>query len=162
MYRHRWLSEFGNYALAAGIAVIALIVASGVFFRYVMGDPLAFSFDLSILVFAWVILIGAAVAHVDGEHIAVDFVQDRISPKLYRIVKIARELLVAAVSSYVAWYGFELAMRTRSKIVSLDLSNRYLYIAVPIGFALIALISLWRAFRLATSTINPPDQESIK
>lgn len=149
MPKMKWLTWASDFVLVASVLALALVVGLGVFFRYVLSAPLAFSFELSILIFAWTIFIGAVVAHSQSRHIQVDIAKGRVSPHVYAAFAITRELIVASVSGYVAWFGLELSLKAHGQISSLDLSNRYLYLAVPIGFGLIAVVALVRAVRLA-------------
>jgi TRAP-type C4-dicarboxylate transport system permease small subunit len=51
----------GEDMLLAGLhGLIAILVVAAVVFRYVLGDPLVWSEELILLLFGWMIFIGAA------------------------------------------------------------------------------------------------------
>ncbi|WIY53784.1 TRAP transporter small permease [Devosia sp. YIM 151766] len=136
------------------LTVIALIVLVGVVFgavvmRYVFHAPLIFSFDLSTLLFAWVVFVGLAIADHDDAHMGLDLVVKVGNDTIRQALILVRLVLVLALSVYLAWIGWQLYQRTGAQISSLRISARWLYLSMPIGFGLLALSYIGRIVRLA-------------
>lgn len=132
--------------------VILLVVLVGVVFfavvmRYVFNAPLIFSFDLSTLLFAWIIFVGLTVADYDDAHMGLDLIPGISSATLQNGLILLRQVLVLALSAYLTWIGYQLFLRTGAQISSLRISARWLYASMPIGFGLLTLSYLGRILR---------------
>ncbi len=56
------------------MAVLTIITLSGVVFRYVLGNPISWVYEFTIVSFAWMIFLGTAMAFKKNEHISLAFV----------------------------------------------------------------------------------------
>jgi TRAP-type C4-dicarboxylate transport system permease small subunit len=134
------------------LAAISLVVLVGVVFaavvmRYVFNAPLVFSFDLSTLLFAWIVFVGLTIADYDDAHMGLDLVSGIQNPLLQNCLVLIRQVLIFVLCAYLAWIGYQLSLRTGALISSLRISARWLYAAMPIGFALLTLSYLGRILR---------------
>ncbi|KAA0971976.1 TRAP transporter small permease [Aureimonas fodinaquatilis] len=133
----------------ATLVVLIVVVFGAVVMRYLFNAPLIFSFDLSTLLFAWVVFIGLTIADHDDAHMGLDMV-GRIGNAAIRQALVAlRLVLVLALSVYLAYVGWQLYQRTGAQISSLRISARWLYLSMPVGFGLLALSYVGRIIRLA-------------
>lgn len=139
----RLLIVLSIIALAVLVAVIFLAVVM----RYAFNAPLIFSFDLSTLLFAWIVFVGLAIADRDDAHMGLDLIPGLSSQQLQDALITVRLVLVAGLSAYLAWIGYQLFLRTGAQISSLRISARWLYAAMPVGFALLTLSYLGRILR---------------
>lgn len=138
------------------VAVIILVtmvalVAIAVVARYVFNAPLSYSYDLSTLLFAWTIFLGLYIAERENAHISLDIVVEKLNPGTRRVVAIIRQILLIAISGYLAWIGTQLILRTGMQVSSLRISAKWLYASMPVGFGLMALIYLLRLPRMINS-----------
>ena len=127
--------------VALTVAMVALVVAA-VVMRYVFGAPLIYSYDLSTLIFAWIVFVGLAVAEHDRAHLAVDAIDGLASPRARAGLVVVRQVGMAALSLFVAVIGWSLFSRAGMIMPSLRVSIGWLYASLPIGFALLALAQL--------------------
>lgn len=139
--------------LLVALTVVTLVVLVGVVFgavvmRYVFHAPLIFSFDLSTLLFAWLVFVGLAIADRDDAHMGLDLVANIGNAALKQGLIGIRLILVLALSIYLAWVGWQLYQRTGAQISSLRISAKWLYLSMPIGFGLLALSYVGRIIRL--------------
>jgi len=140
--------------LLVALTVITLVVLVGVVFgavimRYVFNAPLIFSFDLSTLLFAWVVFIGLTIADRDDAHMGLDLVSKIGNANVRQALIALRLVLVLALSAYLAWIGWQIYLRTGAQISSLRISAKWLYLSMPIGFGLLTLSYIGRIIRLA-------------
>lgn len=131
------------------LVVLVAVVFGAVVMRYVFNAPLIFSFDLSTLLFAWIVFVGLAIADRDDAHMGLDLVAKVGNETIRQVLIFVRLTLVLALSVYLAWVGWQLYMRTGAQISSLRISAKWLYLSMPIGFGLLALSYIGRIIRLA-------------
>lgn len=131
------------------LAMVTLVVLA-VIMRYAIGSPLVFSFDLSTLLFAWMVFLGLALAERDGVHLAVDILDGYLPPRARKTLRIMRKILVLAVSAATTWFGWKLFQRAGMTIPSMRISIGWLYASLPIGFALLTLAQAVKLLQIAT------------
>ena len=133
--------------VALTVAMVSVVVVA-VWFRYVMRDPILYSFDLSTLLFAWIVFAGMALARIDGAHLGVDLLAGAPDSVLKRTVLVLRELVVLAISVYLTYLAVRLTLRTGVQITSMRVSAQWLYAAMPVGFALMSGLTAVRLILL--------------
>ncbi|HTW85117.1 MAG TPA: TRAP transporter large permease subunit [Candidatus Sulfotelmatobacter sp.] len=132
--------------IAAALVVIEVIIlAAGVFTRYVMVRPLVWSDELATILFLWLAMLGAVIAYRRGEHIRLSVVLRRASPHV-------RDVLETISSVVTALFVIELmpASVTFFKQEEIDLTpalsipQSYVVLAIIVGLALILVLALLR------------------
>ena len=93
----RWIDNVLRIVMVAMLSVLIVTVAVNVVGRFAFNASLATSDELSRFLFVWVIFLGAALAHLHGEHIAVDLVVSRLPRSFARPVLVLQELLIGTV-----------------------------------------------------------------
>jgi TRAP-type transport system small permease protein len=82
-------------AVAATLmATMCIIVFLGVFFRYVLGDPLTWTEEIARLCLVWITFLGTYLAYRRNLHISIDVVQKRLSRNARRIIHLIVLVLV--------------------------------------------------------------------
>lgn len=109
--------------------------------------------DLSRLLFAWTVMLGAAAAYARHEHIVASFLTERV-PERWRWVP---GLMVRALELFVGFVllvaGLRVAMnRMQLEYIQLGVSTGFAYLAIPALGALMLLFGL-------TSRLSPPTEE---
>ncbi|MEO6566906.1 MAG: TRAP transporter small permease [Casimicrobiaceae bacterium] len=143
-YGVHWLAHVGiALAAIALLASMAMIVYS-VVMRYVLNQPVAWVDEMVGYLLVACVMLAAADALRQGEHIAVDIVTERLSTRGRRWTAVLGLLAVAASALLLAVEGFD--MVAFSRMVGL-VSNGYLAVPmwipqmlVPVG-ALLLLLS---------------------
>ena len=141
--------------IALTLAMVVLVVAA-VVMRYAVGAPLTYSYDLSTLLFAWIVFLGLAVAERDGAHLAVDVLDDALRPRARRTLRVCRKLASAGLALAVAWIGWQLFRRSGMIMPSMRISIGWLYASLPLGFALYALA------QVLSAVLGPADEEPAR
>ena len=134
----------------AGIAILfmSLIIPWGVFTRYVLGTGSQWPEPIAILLMMVFTFIGAACAYRAGGHIAVAMITERLPKPLQTLLAWVVDLLMAAVSGFVAWYGTKLCIATWGQSIA-ELSWLPVgatYASLPLGGALTLLFVIERRF----------------
>jgi C4-dicarboxylate transporter, DctQ subunit len=91
---------------------------------------------------AWVVFLGLGLALERGRHIAMTSLLERLAPGLRRGVKFAIDLTGLVFSLYIAKLALDITLfvvRSGQSSPTLDVTMAWLYAAMPMGFALLAL-----------------------
>jgi len=158
----RGLGALTYAAAVAGAGLLLVMTAAvgyGVVLRYLFNRPQVWTDELVGYLLVVLVMAGAADVLRRGEHIGVDLVTERLSPKARRLAEIWGMAAVVLVSGCLAAAGWELAEFSYS--VGL-FSDGYLEVpmwlpqaAVPIGAALLAIAALNRLLRLLFGLNGP-------
>jgi tripartite ATP-independent transporter DctM subunit len=127
------------------VLVEVVILASGVFTRYVLRDPLVWSDELAGILFLWLAMLGAVVAYRRDEHIRLSVVVRRASPRV-------AEILTAISSVVTAIFVIELmpasikffAQEQIDVTPALSIPQSYVVLSIIVGLALILVLAILR------------------
>ena len=132
-------------AAAFLVIVEVAILATGVFTRYVMRQPLDWTDELATILLLWLAMLGAVVAYRRGEHIRLQAVLRRSSPRRRALLEtigsvvtaiFVLELLPASVTF------FKLELTDPSPALGIPRSD--VVLAVIVGLVLILVLALLR------------------
>lgn len=146
--------------LAALMALMCVIVFLGVFYRYVLVQPIGWTEEVGRFSLIWASLLGSYLAYRRMEHIRVDAIYRRLSPALRRALRIGSAALVAAFMAALAFEGLIYArafLTSFSPITQTSLGM--IYLALPLSCVLmlgVALSVLWSECR--GKSTEPPEQ----
>lgn len=132
----------------AGLSILAmsLIIPWGVFSRYVLGTGSHWPEPISIMLMVVFTFVGAAASYRAGGHIAVAMLTERLPATLQGLCAKLVDLLMAAISLFVAWYGMDLVLATMGQTVA-ELPSMpvgYTYLALPVGSMITLLFVIER------------------
>lgn len=153
-----WLTRALDAAvvLLAGALFVLLNVA--VFSRFVMNSSVSWSEELPAHVLAMLTFVGAAYLARTSEHLGFDAVVRILPPGVKRAVMAGNLVLMAGFGALLAYYGGIAAASFGSRmLISVDLPMALFRYAMPVGGALITLISLTRLAGLLTRQVHPDD-----
>ena len=91
---------------------------------------------------AWVVFLGLGLALERRRHIAMTSILERLAPRVRRGVRLVIDLVGACFSLYIAKLAIEITafvVRSGQMSPTLDVSMAWLYAAMPVGFALLAV-----------------------
>ena len=126
------------------LVVLLVSVGANVFGRFVLDNSLAISDELARWLFVWVIFLGAALAHLHREHIAVDMLVLRLPAPLQRVVAVVQELLILALMVALLLAGRQVLATDPGSFPLLGLPYNSMNVAVPLCALVIGLITLYR------------------
>ena len=92
----RAIGWFVEPATAALVLVEVVILAAGVYSRYVLGDALSWSDELASLLFLWLNMLGAASAYRRGEHMRLTALARHVGPHWSAVFDAVSTVLVGA------------------------------------------------------------------
>ena len=144
------LDRIAAAAACTAAGVITLVVIAEVFARYVLGNSMAFSNELSRVLFVWTIFLGMPLALSRGRHVGISIL-DRLLPEAGARGAIRASAVAALLALAVVFYkSIELAARNWDQTLNtIPVSAGAYYLPIPIG---IGLTILYLAFMTASGT----------
>ena len=147
----RILSNAVEWVCMVLMVVLSLDLLLGVFSRYVMVRTFTWYDEIARGCFVWLTFLGAAVGVKRHAHFRLHIVVDRLSPRLRQVTVFLLPLVVIVFASVLIQQGLvflELGKFQQTPVMGL--SKMWIYVAIPIGGALMILYSLgplWSAIR---------------
>jgi TRAP-type C4-dicarboxylate transport system permease small subunit len=126
------------------LSVLVVSVGANVFGRFVLDNSLAISDELARFLFVWVIFLGAALAHLHREHIAVDLLVAKLPASLQRAAAVVQELLVLVLMVALLVGAREVLATAPGKFPLLGLPYNWMNIAVPTSAVVMGLVTVYR------------------
>lgn len=147
----RILSNAVEWTCMVLMVVLSVDLLLGVFSRYVMVRTFTWYDEIARGCFVWLTFLGAAVGVKRHAHFRLHVVVDRLSPRLRQVTVLILPVAVIIFASVLIQQGLvflELGRFQQTPVMGL--SKMWIYVAIPIGGALMILYSLgplWTAIR---------------
>ena len=162
-------ADLSDLAWADGLVLALFWVLAGVVFlqfftRYVLNDSLGWTEEIARYLLIGVTFVGSVMATRKGSHIAVEFVYRWVPRPARRVAQAAIDLATTAFFAALAWFSAQIAARTGSFMVSVDVPKSIIYWTVAAAFVAMALHSAWagwRHLRSGTSRLIDPAAGSV-
>ncbi len=128
-------------------ALLALLLCNvllGIFVDSFIGYSITWTPEMSVLLFSWVVFLGAGAIARHGGHIGIDFLLERFPPGLHFLVRVGHVILAVILTVVMIYFGVKMAFFVGKfqSSVYLDLSLFYYYFSVPVGGLLLGLNSI--------------------
>ncbi len=115
-------------------ATITVSVFLGVFFRYVLRDPLIWSGELALICFAWLIFLGAGLATKHKAHMSIDALARYFPESVRTVLRLITLVLMMFLLVLLVYFGFKHSFSTYNiKTTALQLPWFYVFLSVPVG-----------------------------
>lgn len=143
--------RFDEVVTGVLLAVLVVVVALQVVFRYALYQPMGWTEEAGRYAFIWLSLSGAAVAVRRGAHIGVDLVIRNLPAGYARGVQILIDALAALFCGGLAFLGVLLVLFTAGQTSpGLMVPMSVPYLALPLGGGLMAIYLIQRVWRSFT------------
>lgn len=151
------LSLFALFAAGVGLVLMTVMVAWGVFGRYVLNDTPIWVEAGSLFLMSWFILLGAAVGVRESDHLGFEVGLMMSPPPLRAFLTLLGEGLVCAFGLAMLVYGVQLAAGTWSdRLPIIGISRGWDYVPIAAGGGLIALFALEKMLLFVTGLEQAP------
>ncbi len=101
-----WIDRIEETLLVVLMIAMTLVTFSQVVARYVFNSGVVWALELTVYIFAWLVLLGASMLVRQGAHIGVDALVNLFGPRVRRrfgLAAILASLLYAGLMLYGAW-----------------------------------------------------------
>lgn len=155
------LGRIGVVLASLFIAVMTVVVITGVFFRYVLNSSIAWIEDVSLIMMVTTAFLIAPFAYRTGANVAIEMLVNALPERLLRILRIVINVLVLWI---IYRYFFEsLALVERGmgiRVNTVPIPWGVPYAIVPVAFFAMALVGLELILRdLWGLAFNSPDAD---
>lgn len=155
--------QIAGFLSAFAIGAIVVITAAQVFSRYFLNDSIYWAEEASRALLVWACFLFAGIAFQRGEMAAVEFVTSSLPHRMRNLVLGAGRLVTAIFLFVLAYDGWLYAAQNWVQPVpglqmlaqsllgdEASFSIFWVYVALPIGCAILAVTMLWSALVLLT------------
>lgn len=133
----RAFHALNRWVLIVLLVVMAVLVFANVVSRYAFGHSFGWVEEITRYMMIWVAFLGAGPALRVGGHIAVDSLQDALPAAPARVLRTLVLLIMAVTLVVMIWIGIDYALfGWEQETPVLSLSFGKMYLAIPVGFAL--------------------------
>lgn len=137
----------------AGLVLMTIMVAWGVFGRYILNDTPIWVEAGSLFLMAWFILLGSAVGVRESDHLGFEVGLALSPPRLRQLLVVTTEVTVLLFGLAMLGYGWQLAAGTWSdRMPIIGISRGWDYVPIAAGGLLIAFFSLEKLMLFLTGT----------
>lgn len=150
--------------IIGAIVIAALLIANyGVFARFVLEIPVAWTDEILRAIFIWLIFICSALAFNTNTLVSLDLVEERLKGKLFarRCLKIAQATLSAIFSAFCTYNGFLIVLkqfRNEETTPVVDIPLYLISLGFFIGASMMFLISIGKLYTALAQTKSGSDQ----
>lgn len=128
---------------AAVLGLLVLFLVISVFSRYAMDLGLPWSDELARLLFAWIVLVGFAIAVSHRANVGVDWLMLKLPLSTRRVCVVTQDLIVLAFSVFFTWeawvtVGFSMMQR----MPALDITIAWMYGSALAGGVLMIVYAI--------------------
>lgn len=154
-----------RYLSMAIVAAIAVIVIAAVVFRYGFNDSLSWAEDAAKFLMVWMTFIGAPLGFKHGAHVSCDLLPPGLPPGVLRFIRAIVWVIVIFVMVILTGTGWIFAWNGRPQVALTvgDISMFWIFVCMPIGAALMALVALEQLLRvlLGEPELGAVEEEQI-
>jgi TRAP-type C4-dicarboxylate transport system permease small subunit len=125
-------------ACAILMVALAVVVFIQVFNRFVLQTPLAWSEDLAMLLYQWVVFVGAALGVKRMRHFGIELVVRQFPERIRHRVELVTPLVMLIVALVMIVQGYNiLTLNIHRTFATMDLSYTWAFLPIPLGGVLI-------------------------
>lgn len=145
--------------LIALIAAMAVLVFANVVARYLLDFSVIWVEELTRYMMVWVGFLGSGLVLRLGAHVAVDVLQDVLPAPAARALRAAIVVLLGVTFAAMLWLGIRYAaFAWDQRTAVLDWSTGAVYLAIPIGAALMLVHLAFIARSYVAARAYPKDE----
>ncbi len=132
------------------VAVIAVVVSASVIMRYGVNYSLSWAEDAAKFLMVWLTFMGAPLGFRHGAHVSLELLPP-LPPSVYRIIRIVVHATVVFLMVMLTRFAWAFAINGWNQVALTigDLSMFWIFVSMPIGCAIMALV----AFELMVRSI---------
>ena len=125
-------------ACAFLMVALAVLVFIQVFNRFVLQTPLAWSEDLAMLLYQWVVFVGAALGVKRMRHFGIELVVRQLPDRWRHRIELVSPLVMLVVAVVMIVQGWTMVGFNRNRtFATMDLSYTWAFLPIPLSGVLI-------------------------
>ena len=133
------LLRLNRWLIILILAAMALMVFANVLLRFLTDHSILWVEEVSRYLMIWLTFLGAGLVLRYGGHIGIDTLQDA-APRAAPVIRAVIFVLLLGFFGFMVWVGTRYAMRTWTQTTPvMEIPVGFVYLAMPIGFALLII-----------------------
>ncbi|GHV37107.1 C4-dicarboxylate ABC transporter permease [Synergistales bacterium] len=132
----KFLDSFEDYFLSISLFLMLSLTFAEVISRYVLHLSMAFAEEVTINLFVWSVMVGAASAVKHGHHIGFTLITDVLPQSWRRVVMLFVAMVCIGILLVIVWYGCVMTMSQmyyNQKTPALEWPEWVMGLSVPVG-----------------------------
>ena len=113
------------------LLIFAILVAQ-IFFRQVLHNPLTWSEEAARLLFVYVGMLGVSIGIRKQQHVLIDFITGHLPGALRVWIFSLVQLIIFSAILLLCYYGIIVFNKDADQIISLGISDKWLYLSLPV------------------------------
>lgn len=144
------------------VSFLCILIFTAVFWRFVLGNPIAWQYEATLVCLSWVVFIGMSMTFKSKEHLVLTFLTNNLSPKTRKLWLNIIDIICIVFLIIGIFYSYSIVKSTSSNwYLTLPFIRRsYFYLAFPVGctISIIHLINNIYNRDLASVAIRGSDE----
>ncbi|MDV4169353.1 TRAP transporter small permease [Rhodovulum sp. FJ3] len=158
----RVIEVSGQAIIVGTLAATFFALLVNVFLRYIMGDGLAWAYEIHSILFPWLVAGGIAVASVRAHHISVDVLVSVLPAPVRAAVAILVNALICAIAVTVVYTSQPIVNASKfQRLSEIPVSQYWGYISLYYAFTCMALNAAMNVVRLILSGQDAADNSPV-
>ena len=138
------------------MAVITVVVAAGVFWRYVLNDSLSWTEETAKFLMVWLVFTGSPIALKHGGHAAIETLPNRLPGRLKQAMLFTVYTIILILMVVLVYQGWGFALNAKTQMTSTtQISMMVVFISMPISGVVMFFIGLEHLIQAAKGVIDP-------
>jgi len=136
-------AERAFVAFNGWVVILCLVVMSGVVFtnvglRYLTTQSIPWADEVARYLMIWMTFLAAGLVLRQGGHVAITNLQEALPTRIQQVLRAGLVLLLLGFFGYMVWVGHDYMTRMGRQLTpATRISFWYVYLAMPVGFALL-------------------------
>ena len=150
--------------IVTGILMVflTLIVTIEVISRYFLNLPLAYTGEMTSLIFPWMIFLAAISVTKEEGHLSISYFRNLLPKSGQKIALIFAKLVMLYFSIAMIFSSYQLSqVVVNQKMPMLRISRSWLYDAGTVAFIGVSIILIYQIILLVTNRMEPPREEEL-
>lgn len=150
------------YKLDELLSILALtgiigVVSANIFFRFFFNTSIAWTEEISLGLFVWLVFTGFSVVMKRNEHVSIDYFVRKFHEKIYKTNQyLIMCIIFSAISLiFIIWGSILTFQSTWNVTPVLGIGYEWIYLAVPVGGVL-------SVYHIMSKFLNPKHNANVK
>jgi len=148
----KYINKALNFSLFVILLVMAVIMASNVFCRFVLKFSIYWADELAQSLLVWLTFLGAALAIREGSHYSFDAIEKSLKGVTLKIFKIFGCVIIFMIVAVILYWSTIVSVGIRIWIMpAMGISRALVYVACPVGCVFILIYTIQNLFKIVKS-----------
>lgn len=153
------ISRIEVFVSCVCMAAMVVIIGMQVFNRYVLGSSLVWSEELGRYLFIWSVWVGCGYAMRENRHLQVTALAQFVGPRAKKVLDAFAQLATIVFCGFAIVWGVQMIAfltRTGQQAPALEIPIYWVFLALPVGMAFMALRCIQNLYGIWTGTRENP------